>query len=249
MMRKIIKKFIPNFILDYKNKYITKQTRKKFSKMNQYEIFKEIYLKKLWSEESTKLNYKFYSGVGSHNPELTNDYIIAIQRFLKTFSTKPDVVDLGCGDFIIGSQLRQMCNNYTAIDIFDELINFNKEKYKDLNVDFKALDMTKNELPTADICFVRQVLQHLSNESIQNFINNAKNKYKYLIVTEHYPSIKNFAMNVDKPTGPDTRLHDNSGVVLTAPPFNLNVSKDIDICETTSDSVEGVLKTKVLQLR
>lgn len=248
MIRKIFKKFVPNFILDYKKKYITNQVRKKFSKMDQYEVFKEIYLKKLWSEESSKLNHKFYSGVGSHLPELTNDYVIAIQKFLKTFPTKPNVVDLGCGDFIIGSKLRQMCNNYTAIDIFDELINFNKEKYKDLNVNFKVLDMTKNELPASDICFVRQVLQHLSNESIQNFINNAKNKYKYFIVTEHYPPVKNFVMNVDKPTGPDTRFYDKSAVVLTAPPFNLKVIKDIDICETTSDSVEGVLKTKVLQL-
>ena len=76
-----------------------------------------------------------------------------------------------------------------------------------------------------------------------------KDKYKYLIITEHYPSSNNFVANLDKPTGPDTRFYDKSAVVLTVPPFNLKAVKDTDICETTSDSIEGVLKTKILQLK
>jgi hypothetical protein len=81
------------------------------------------------------------------------------------------------------------------------------------------------------------------------FIKAIKNKYKYLIITEHFPSIKNFVANVDKPTGPDIRIYDKSAVILTAPPFNLKVVKDTDICETALDSIEGVLNTKLLQLK
>ena len=248
MIEKIIKKFIPNIFLRYREKNTVKKMREKFSKMEKNQIFREIYLKKLWSPESVKFKHKFYSGIGSYLPELVDNYILEIKTFLLSLPKKPDVVDLGCGDFVIGSKLRKFCNKYIAVDIFDELINYNKKKYQDLNVDFRILDITSEELPAGDVCFVRQVLQHLSNESIVNFVKAIKNKYKYLIITEHFPSSKNFVANLDKPTGPDIRLLDKSAVILTEPPFNLKVVKDTDICETHSDSIEGVLKTKLLQL-
>jgi len=251
MIKKIIKKFIPNIILKYREKIMIKQMRLKFSKMKTYDVFKEIYLNKLWSTDPKKQDDEFYSGPGSHFPEFVTDYINKIEKFLLSFPEKPNVVDLGCGDFAIGSKIRKLCNNYIAVDIFDELISHNKKKYKNLNVDFKALDITTDELPLGDICFVRMVLQHLSNESIKNFVNLIKNKYKYIIITEHYPLSKNFIVNIDKPTGPDIRLYDNSAVVLTLSPFNLKVIKDTDICECYSNSIEGfegVIKTKILQL-
>ena len=248
MIEKIFKKFIPNIFLRYREKNAIKKMRVKFSKMGKYEIFREIYLKKLWSPESVKFDHKFYSGIGSYLPELIDNYILEIKKFLLSLPQKPDVVDLGCGDFEIGSKLRKFCNNYIAVDIFDELINYNKKKYEGSNVDFITLDITSEELPSGDVCFVRQVLQHLSNESIVSFVKGIKNKYKYLIITEHFPSSKNFVANLDKPTGPDVRLYDKSAVILTEPPFNLRVIKDIDICETYSDSIDGVVKTKLLQL-
>ena len=91
----------------------------------------------------------------------------------------------------------------------------------------------------------------MSNESINNFVKLSKNKYKYLVVTEHFPISKNFVPNINIPTGPDIR--DKSGIVLTVPPFNLKVIKDIDLCEVrVSDvlgDVEGIIKTKILQLK
>ena len=251
MIKKIIKKFIPDIILKYRERIMIKRMRLKFSKMKTYDVFKEIYLNKLWSPDPKKQNDEFYSGPGSHFPEFVINYINEIEKFLLSLPEKPNVVDLGCGDFVIGSKIRKLCNNYIAVDIFDELISHNKKKYKNLNVDFRALDITADELPLGDICFVRMVLQHLSNESINNFVNLVKNKYKYIIITEHYPSPKNFISNIDKPTGPDIRLYDNSAVVLTLPPFNLKVIKDTDICECYSNSIEGfegVIKTKILQL-
>tara|TARA_B100000029_G_scaffold512301_1_gene608563 strand:+ start:4471 stop:5223 length:753 start_codon:yes stop_codon:yes gene_type:complete len=248
MISKKIKKLFPDILLRLKEKNSIKKIRKKFSKMENDQIFREIYLQKLWSPDSVKSNYKFYSGIGSYLPELVDNYISEVKNFLLSFSEKPNVVDLGCGDFTIGSKLRNFCNSYTAIDIFDELINYNKKKYHDLNVNFKVLDITSDELPPGDICFIRQVLQHLSNQSILNFVKAIENKYKYLIITEHYPSSMNFVANLDKPTGPDIRLYDKSAVVLTKAPFNLKVFKETDICETKSDSIEGVVKTKLLQL-
>ena len=249
MIKEKIKKFIPKIFLRYREKNSIKRIREKFSKMEKKQIFKEIYLQKLWSPESVKSDYKFYSGIGSYLPELVDNYILEIKKFLLSFQKKPDVVDLGCGDFVIGSKLRKYCSNYIAVDIFDELIAYNKKKYKDLDVDFRVLDITSDVMPSGDVCFARQVLQHLSNQSIINFVKTIENKYKYLIITEHFPSSKNFKANLDKPTGPDLRLYDKSAVILTKAPFNLRVIKESDICETYSDSIEGVIKTKLLQLR
>ena len=97
------------------------------------------------------------------------------------------MVDLGCGDFTIGSQLRKYCKKYVAVDVFDEIIINNKIKFSNLEVDFRVLDITSDELPDGDICFLRQVLQHLSNDNIKKFLSLMSGKYKYLILTEHIP--------------------------------------------------------------
>jgi SAM-dependent methyltransferase len=249
ILKKIIKKILPNFFLTYIINYIKENQRIKFSKMSQYEVFKEIYTDKAWS--ASKGGNKFYSGIGSHDPQLVNRYIEQVNLFFNTLKKKPNVVDLGCGDFAIGSKLRKYCDKYIAIDIFDELIAYNIEKYQYLNVDFRVGNITDEELPEGDVCFVRQVLQHLSNEAIANFILKIKKKYKYLIITEHLPSNKDFICNLDKPTGPDIRLSENSGVVLTAPPFNIKAINKKTLCDLQTDSVpnfEGTINTTLLEL-
>ena len=211
--------------------------------MNNYEIFKNIYTKNIWS------NNKFNSGEGSHNPLFVNEYVNNLKKYLDSFEKKLDVVDVGCGDFAVGSKIRKYFNNYTAIDIFSELIEFNKKEYKNFNVNFKSADITKTKLPVADICIARQVLQHLSNEMILNFLNLIKDNYKYLIITEHLPSLKNFTANLDKQTNHDTRLPVKSGVDLTLAPFYIKPIKNIVLCETYVKNIDGVLKTNILQLK
>ena len=41
--------------------------------------------------------------------------------------------------------------------------------------------MTKDELPSADICIIRCVLQHLSNKKILNFLTKINGKFKVFI--------------------------------------------------------------------
>ena len=67
------------------------------------------------------------------------------------------------------------------------MIEQNKKKFFALNVDFRVLDIARDALPSGDICFVRQVLQHLSNFHIQEFLKLMSDKYKYLVITEHLP--------------------------------------------------------------
>lgn len=251
MFISVFKKLFPSFILRFLRNYRNNLLKNNFNKLSNYEVFKKIYQKKLWTPDYKKNNFQFYSGSGSHEQEFTEIYLKKTEDFLTSFSSKPNVVDLGCGDFEIGSKLRKFCNNYVAVDIFDELINHNKIKYKNLNVNFQSLDITKDNLPEGDICFLRAVLQHLSNDSIKNFLSLIKNKYKYLILTEHLPNLEFFNSNIDMPTSSFIRLDKKSGVVLTDPPFNLKVVKQTTLCNIKSEknsNFEGVVNTKILQL-
>ena len=252
IVKKVLKFILPIFVLQFfKNVLIIIQNNK-FKRMSNKKIFTEIYNKKIWSPEKEKKIHRFYSGVGSHHDEFVETYLEKMREFLNSFSLKPSVVDLGCGDFSIGSKLRECCGNYIAVDIFNDLIEQNKKKFSALNVDFRVLDITRDTLPSGDICFVRHVLQHLSNFHIQGFLKLMSGKYKYLVITEHLPDkVENFLPNIDKVTGPDIRIDNNSGVILTKPPFNLKAIEVKDVCNIQPKKIkgfEGVLNTKILKL-
>jgi hypothetical protein len=83
---------------------------------------------------------------------------------------------------------------------------------------------------------VREVLQHLSNTQISEILFNLK-AFKWVIVTESHPGpLGSFKPNKDKAHGNESRAHLNSGVVLSAPPFNVpNVTILFDAPLTQSE--------------
>ncbi len=214
--------------------------------MNTQDIFSEIYQKGLWGKSGDP-SQPFYSGSGSHDKSITAVYIEKVGVFLNSYPNKPNVVDLGCGDFSVGSKLRSYCNSYVACDIVPEVIEHNKYKYKNLTVDFRVLNMITDSLPAGDIVFIRQVLQHLSNEDIKYLIPKLQASYSSLILTEHLPSSNTFLPNIDKPAGPDIRLGYNRGIVLTKPPFNLKPVDEQLICE--ANEYGGVIRTILYKLK
>ena len=204
------------------------------------QIFSEIYLKNAWGKSKDSQN-PFYSGPGTHDPSIVSTYIESVHGFLKTFPKKPNVIDFGCGDFSVGRLIRPLCDEYIACDIVPSLIDFNRKKYSHLNVEFRISDMVCDSHPAADIAFVRQVLQHLSNSEIQDFLFKIKDRYKYIILTEHLPSDPHFVHNIDKPTGSGIRLKSGSGIVLTSPPFNLSAKQERILCEVSQYG--GLIRT------
>lgn len=159
---------------------------------------------------------KFFSGFGSHIQPAIDAYISALAPLL---STTTSVVDLGCGDFNIGKNIRPLCGPYIACDVVPDLIAHNKNRFP--GVDFRCIDITADPLPAAEVALVRQVLQHLNNDQIARFISKVS-VYKTIVVTEHLPS-GDFTPNLDKVVGGGIRLHgiEPSGVDLAKPPFSL----------------------------
>lgn len=183
------------------------------------EIFTEIYQQNRWGGEQGD----FHSGSGS-TAEHADRYARAVNGFLRGRNLQR-VADLGCGDFRVGSQLVAEGFDYTGIDVVESLIASHRVRHGGERVRFERLDITRDALPEADVCLIRQVLQHLSNEQIAQVLHNTRH-YRYVIVTEHFPAAHALrSRNRDKPCGEDVRVYDGSGVYLDAPPFNRQVSE------------------------
>ena len=202
----------------------------------------QVYKLKLWGSNSTE----FYSGEGSHLPEIFNPYIETVITFLKAFEKPLIVCDLGCGDFNIGKELVTFTQKYFAIDIVQDLIEYNRVKFKSENLEFKCLDIAVDELPSGDCAIIRQVLQHLSNLEIKTIVNKLSN-FKYLIVTEHLP-IGDFEPNKDIISGQGIRIKKESGVKLTSPPFNMIVKEEKEILSFELKNGKGKIVTKLYVL-
>ena len=185
------------------------------------EIFTHVYQNKLWGVASPEDESLFYSGPGSSDPQIVDPYVDAVKRFFSSPSTKKKAVDLGCGDFRVGSRIADSFDPYIACDVVPELVHFNQRHWKHLHVEFRVVDLVKDEIPDGDVLIVRQVLQHLSNNDINVFTQSIPRGFSYLLVTEHIPSERDFLANKDKASGSDIRLSSGSGVVLTKPPFSM----------------------------
>ena len=244
-LRTRLKSILPNWLINYRNNYLGNKYIKRFSKLTVQQAFATIYTEGCWGR-STDPEQLFYSGTGSHDTTVVSTYVEALREFLSSLDQKPNVVDLGCGDFSVGSKLRPLCANYVACDIVESLISWNKQKYQSEGVDFRVLDIIDEELPEGDIVFIRQVFQHLSNAQILKVLPKVTAKYKYLVLTEDLPLSCSFVCNIDKSVGPDIRLRQESGIILTRPPFNLQAREDICLCEAFADG--GVIRTNAYRL-
>ena len=177
--------------------------------------FDDIYQKGLWGG-------KFSSGPGSHHPPLVNAYIDYFRNFIeeKNFAKKAIIVDIGCGDFNVGKNLVNDCKSLIGIDTSAGIIHLNKNKYKFSNASFLHLDASIDTLPPGDIAVLRQVLQHLNNQTILTILKNIESSsFKWLVVTEHIPSLS-FTANIDHTKScHQTRLEVKSGVDIEQEPF------------------------------
>ncbi len=202
----------------------------------------QVYEMKLWGSDNTD----FYSGVGSHLPEITNPYIDVLSSFLMAFKNPLVVCDLGCGDFNVGKELVKHTKKYIAVDIVTDLIEHNKKKFKEENLEFHCLDIAVDNLPSGDCALLRQVLQHLSNAEVQSIVNKLTH-FKYVILTEHLPE-GDFTPNKEIISGQGIRLKKQSGIDLLVPPFNFKVKEERQLLSVVLNDCKGIIVTTLYKL-
>ena len=245
-LKMFIRRIIPTPIKRF-NEFIRIQRLRRCATVK--DAFTMIYEAGLWGQ-SNEPKEIYYSGSGSHRTEIVDIYVSSVNGFLQSFSKKSDVVDLGCGDFAIGAQIRPDCGRYIAVDVVDGLIERNKKKFANDDIDFRAMDIINDELPSGDVVFLRQVLQHLSNSEVSKVVAKLPSKFRFLVLTEHVPFYESFVPNLDNDHIQGIRLmNSKSGIVLTEPPFNLKASQSRILCEAYEDCGlwKGVIRTILYQ--
>jgi SAM-dependent methyltransferase len=191
--------------------------------MDTASVFSDIYARNLWDDARGQ---NFTSGSGS-GVDYTSHYCERIDSFIRKHRVRT-VVDIGCGDFRVGSRIARPEISYTGVDIVPSLIAYNERTFGADHIGFQCADLTNGVLPDGDLCLIRQVLQHLSNQEILMALERCA-KYRYVIVTEHVPNGRRIKPNLDKPHGPDIRLCRNSGIFLDQPPFDQKISILLDV--------------------
>lgn len=238
-IKQTIKPLVPTWVRTLYHVRVAQQYDARYREKAPHEVFSDIYQNGIWGSADEP---GYFSGTGSHDPMIVDTYVEAITAWLDELPDRPDAVDLGCGDFHIGSRIRPACGRYVACDVVEPLIAANRARFGQLDVEFRCLDIAGDELPAGDVVFLRQVLQHLDNARIASVLAKL-NRYKVLVLTEHLPLAPDFPPNADKLLGASTRLARMvpSGVVLTAPPFNLKPVHTRMLCEVREGS--GVIQT------
>jgi SAM-dependent methyltransferase len=206
------------------------------------EAMEQVYTMKLWGDNKSH----FYSGVGSHHPEIIDPYITILRSFLSSFKAPLVVSDLGCGDFNVGKELVKHTKKYVAVDIVADLIDYNKSTFKEENLEFHCLDIAVDQLPSGDCALLRQVLQHLSNTEVQSILNKLTD-FKYVILTEHIPE-GDFTPNKEIISGQGTRLKKQSGLNLVAPPFNFKVKEEKQLLSVNLNNGKGLIVTTLYEV-
>lgn len=215
--------------------WVLPRTHRTYNTLSVAETFRNIYRTKAWGDNGER----FCSGAGSRGPA-SERYCAFVIKFIRDHRVR-SVVDLGCGDFAVGRQIVEASGVlYTGIDVVPELIEHHKSTGHDPRVSFQCADITKDLLPSADLCLVRQVLQHLSNEEIAEVLDNLGN-FPKILISEDVP-VRPKSFNRDKPHGPDVRAYYGSGVYIDQPPFARSVAETWGI----PLSSKSVLRTSLL---
>ncbi len=139
--------------------------------MSTKDAFTRIYQRDTWGGGS---------GQGSR-PEFNGEYIATLQRFLQ-LNDIGSVVDFGCGDWQFSRLIHWGDIAYTGVDIVDSVVAANRERHASATVHFQLFD-DLTSLPPADLILVKDVLQHLPNKLVREYLDHFKSKYRWLIVT------------------------------------------------------------------
>jgi hypothetical protein len=208
-MRKLIRKFLNQFGYDIVKlpPQIKPEERADLKK-----LFSRIYHDNLWGGEKGE----YYSGPGSDD-HVGQAYAKMVKEYIAQHQITK-IVDIGCGDFRIASQFITADIDYTGIDVVPDLIENNQQRYGSSNIRFKCIDATKEPLPDGELCLIRQVLQHLSNDHIKSILAKC-HKFPHLIVSEHILVGPNVIPNEDMDADWNIRIEKNSCIMLNMPPF------------------------------
>ena len=163
-------------------------------------IFTQLYENRVWGDNKHAF-YEGSSGGGSEEDYNADAYIPFLKEFIKTNNIR-SVVDLGCGDFRCGKRIYEELDVwYSGYDTYQRVIEYHRlhyamPKYAFIHSDFAK---EKERIHQADLCILKDVLQHWSLDNIYTFLDflMESKKFKYILIcnccnqTRHNTDIEN----------------------------------------------------------
>ena len=165
-------------------------------------IFRDIYARHHWAGSASA------SGAGAA-PEQIQQLRAGLPALLRQLGIGT-LLDLPCGDYSWMRTLDLPVQRYIGADLLPELIAPLAAAYADARHRFLVLDLTRDDLPPADLLLCRDCLVHLSYaDSRRALANVVRSGIPYLLATT-FPETE---VNEDIVTG-DWRM-----INLERPPF------------------------------
>ena len=144
------------------------------------EIFTEIFTDNKWKcAESV-------SGAGS-TIGWTKNLRSGLPLLLEGLKVKT-FLDVPCGDYNWAQKIDWGDIHYIGGDIVKSLIERNTEMYDDEKTSFLQIDLSKDDLPSADIILVRDCLMHMSVEDAAKCLKNIDRSDVKYILASTYPN-------------------------------------------------------------
>jgi hypothetical protein len=142
-------------------------------------IFSNIYRNSIWGDGTLIPK----SGIGSL-PHYAEFYVNFVEKIISDYEIK-SVVDVGHGDWKMWRDKSFENVNYYGVDVADGLSEEVTSKFGNPKRVFKQVDGVFDVLPASDLLICKDVLQHLPNEQVTNFLAICQN-YKYIVLSNDY---------------------------------------------------------------
>ena len=152
------------------------EQRQELSKLGLQERFERIYHTNLWSDPETR------SGTGS-SLDSTRVLREKLPVALRELGTRV-LLDAPCGDFTWMDHLDLSGIDYIGADIVRSIVESNRKNYDADGRTFIELDLTRDDLPDADVLLCRDCLVHLSYANIARVLTNvSRSNVRYILMT------------------------------------------------------------------
>lgn len=185
--------------------------------------FSYIYKNSYWKNQTDGSK----SGSGS-NSSSTNNIIFELDKFIDEKKIK-SILDIPCGDWNWMQKLNLKNVTYLGCDIVDDIVAVNNKKFSSNNIKFETKDVIFDELPNSDLIIIRDLLVHLKDSEILNFIKNIhRSKFKYIAITNYDHTLHNSQGTIDDNWRP---------VNLTLEPFYLR-QPDFKLDDSCNDTLD-----------
>ena len=180
-------------------------------------VFTSIFKSKHWVQknDSLKIINTSVSGHGSNTKTLQSKNLInCMIKFIDKFNIN-SILDIPCGDFLWMNQVMKIRPEirYQGIDIVNQIIKNNKNKYIHKNIEFECEDILNFKTDKKfDLLLMRDFFIHINNSEIQIILDKIKKWNINYFASESYSVEKNF----DVLTGKHRKIN------LKTNPFNLS---------------------------